>query len=140
MMQALAAPSSSPCADDARAALVAAAIVTRDARLATLVVIPRQPEAVARARAVARRLGVGVTAEVSANGIEIHFVPTPSTLTERRPAESAVNAAHLAGPPGAVTEARVASPWTSVVARCVAPVSRLTRCLRAREQIQWSGR
>ena len=77
-----------PCTGRAQAAIVAAAIVTRDTSMAAAVLVPRQPEVIARARDVARRAGVHVWAKVAADGIEVRFSarldgtlpPTPTAI------------------------------------------------------------
>ena len=66
-------PASSRGVDTVATALAAAAYVTRDAGMASTVVLPRSPTTVALAREIGRCLGVPVAAEITADGIEIQF-------------------------------------------------------------------
>ena len=115
------------CAEDVRAAIVAAARVTCDTGMATAVLVARQPEIVARARDVARRLGVQVVAEVDADGIEVRFGPGPRSrpATPRSVADSRAPSASLAelGPDRLPTASRHLS------AACSVALVRLARCL-----------
>ena len=54
-------------------AITAAAMVTRDTGMTTLVLIPRRPAVVAWARYVAQRFGTPVTVEVTIGAAEIRF-------------------------------------------------------------------
>lgn len=124
-----AAPSCAPCTDDVRAAIVSAALVTRDTGMPAAVVLPRQPEAVARARYLAERIGVAVWADVAADGIEIHFGPSDGGAPARRATIDTRPTPALTTPVG--TRHAPTAPLRRGE-RFVAALLRLARCMAGR--------
>ena len=119
-----------PCSDNVRAAILAAAILTRDTGMTTAVLLSRQPEAVARARHLARRVGVLVSAQVDADSIDLRFHPCSGAGGPASNGEAREYRAPMPSAPMGVDPAP--RPPREVGARCVATVLWLARCMAGR--------